>query len=89
MDAVRAAAQLTYDRVSRAKDLGTPGPPPELAANRAAQDAVMAERHRGFDLSAQDHHSKSERLHFAVVGEGTRSAQDRYRAGYEQIDWRN
>lgn len=61
----------------------------ELKANRRAQDKIMAERHRGFDLSAQDHHAKSERFHFAVVGEGTRDAQERFRDGYGLIDWSN
>ena len=50
----------------------------------AASDAAMAERHAGFDLSAQDNHSKFERPHFAVVGEGTKSANDKYREGWER-----
>lgn len=59
----------------------------ELRRNRRAQDAVLAERHRNFDRSAQDHHMKSERLHFAVGGEGTRSAQENFRRGYDAVDW--
>ncbi len=59
----------------------------ELAANRRAQDAIMAERHHNWDVSAQDNHSKFERAHFAVVGEGTRSAQEAYRANFSLIDW--
>jgi len=59
----------------------------ELKANRRAQDAVMAERHRGFDLSAKDNHAKYERWSFSVVGEGTRTAQEAFRRGYELIDW--
>ena len=58
-----------------------------IPEQRAVQDAVLAERHRAFTLSAQDHHAKSERAHFAVVGEGSRAAQDRYRTNYEQIEW--
>lgn len=50
-----------------------------------ASDAAMAERHRGFDLSAQDNHSKFERAKFAVVGEGTRAAYGAYREGWERI----
>lgn len=57
----------------------------EVKARRAAQDARDAARHRDFDLSAQDQHAKSERFHFAVVGEGTRSAQENYRRGYDVI----
>jgi hypothetical protein len=56
----------------------------ELKRNRRSQDSVLAERHRGFDRSAQDQHAKSERAHFAVVGEGTRTAQDNYRAGWDR-----
>lgn len=80
-------AHSTYDRVSRAKDRGAPGPSPNLAAQRAVQDAVLAERHRCFDLAARDNTMKYERFHFAVVGEGSASAQAAYRANYEQIDW--
>ena len=59
----------------------------KLAANRRAQDRIMAERHHQWDVSAQDNHAKSERAHFAVVGEGTRSALDAYRVNYSLIDW--
>lgn len=57
----------------------------ELAARRQAQDRRDAVRHAGFDLSAQDRHMKSERAHFAVVGEGTATAQENYRRGWERI----
>ena len=57
------------------------------AARVAASDAAMAERHAGFDLSAQDNHSKFERPSFSVVGEGTKSANDAYRENYTKIDW--
>jgi len=53
----------------------------------AASDAVMDERHAGFDLSAQDNHAKYERAHFAVVGEGTKAAFENYREGYSKINW--
>ena len=59
----------------------------DVAEQRATSDTIMEERHRGFDLSAQDTHQKHERSHFAVVGEGTRSANEAYRRGYEQINW--
>jgi len=59
----------------------------ELARNRKAQDKLMAERHRQFDLQAQENTPKHHRLHFAVVGEGTRTAQERYRTNYSLIDW--
>jgi len=53
----------------------------------AASEAAAAERHRGFDLSAQDNHSKYERPHFAVLGEGSKSANENYARNYELIDW--
>jgi len=56
----------------------------KLTERKAAKEAVGAERHHGFDLSAQDNHSKFERPHFAVVGEGTKKAQDLYREGWER-----
>lgn len=84
---VSKAASTAYDRVSRAKDHGAPGPSPDRAAQRAAQDVVMDTRHRGFDLSAQDRHAKYERAHFAVVGEGTRSACENFRHNFDLIDW--
>jgi len=59
----------------------------EVVAARAAQDRRDAIRHAGFDLEAQDHTQKYERPHFAVVGEGTRSAREAYDRGYAQIDW--
>ena len=81
-------AQSTYDRVSRAKEHGAPGPSPQLAAQRAVQDTVMEEQHRQFNLSAQDTHMKYERTHFAVVGEGTKSALTNYRENYSNINWK-
>ena len=41
------------------------------------------------DLAAKDNHAKSERPHFAVVGEGTRQAIDAYRTNYSRINWEN
>jgi hypothetical protein len=60
----------------------------ELKSNRRAQDRVLADRHRGFDLAAQDITPKYHRPHFAVVGEGTREARTAYERGYAAIDWR-
>lgn len=56
----------------------------ELKEKRQMQDAVTAKRHREWNLSAQDKHAKYERAHFAVVGEGTLTAQDAYRRGWER-----
>lgn len=64
-------------------------PDKELSRNRRSQDRVMAERHRGFDLAAQDNTPKYHRPHFAVVGEGTREARTAYERGYDAIDWGN
>jgi len=57
----------------------------ERTGRRRVQDRVMAERHRAFDVSAQDQHHKYERAHFAVVGEGSTAAQDAYRIGWDRI----
>ncbi len=57
----------------------------ERDARRRAQDARDAARARAFDLSAQDRHHKYERPSFAVVGEGSPSAQTAYREGWERI----
>ena len=54
----------------------------DRAARRAQQDRLMAERHRAFDLSAQDRHMKYERPQFVVV-----TASEAYREGYEAIRW--
>ena len=59
----------------------------QLNGRKADTDAVIAERHAGFDLAAQDITPKYHRPHFAVVGEGTKSATDNYRANYDRIDW--
>lgn len=59
----------------------------DVKEQRKASDALMAEQHAGFDLSAKDNHSKFERASFSVVGEGTRSANERYRRGYSRINW--
>ena len=59
----------------------------ELQGRRQAQDARDEVRHRTFDLSAQDTHVKSERAHWCVVGEGSRSANDNFRAGFAAIRW--
>jgi hypothetical protein len=74
-----------YGRAARAADAGQSLHQPAVVAQRAVQDAVLAERHRGFDRAAQDRTPKYHRKHFAVVGEGTRSATDKYRAGWSRI----
>ena len=77
-------AMHAYEKQSRANDKTGHGRDPNLTAQRAVQDAVMAERHAGFDKSAQDVHMKYERPQFAVVGEGTKASQDAYREGWER-----
>ncbi len=57
----------------------------EITVQRQKQDARDAVLHRQFDLQAQDITPKSDRPHFAVVGEGSRVAQDRYRHNYDRI----
>lgn len=56
----------------------------ERKARKAAQDEHMRTLHARFDAQAGEHRAKSERAHFAVVGEGTRSAQEKYLAGWER-----
>lgn len=57
----------------------------EIASRRRTQDARDAVLHRQFDLQAQDKTPKSDRPHFAVVGEGSLAAQERYRVNYQRI----
>lgn len=57
----------------------------EIASRRRTQDARDAVLHRQFDLQAQDITPKSDRPHFAVVGEGSRAAQENFRLGWERI----
>ncbi len=47
----------------------------------------MKERHEMFDLQAQDNTMKYERPNFSVVGEQTKSSNQKYAEGYERIDW--
>lgn len=57
----------------------------EIATRRHRQDALDYQRHRMFDLQAQDLRHKYERPQFAVVGEGSRTAQENYRLNYEKV----
>lgn len=52
----------------------------ERAASKAAQDRELKKLHEGFDLSAKDNHSKSERPSFIVV-----TASGAFRDGWERI----
>jgi len=54
---------------------------------RAAQDIALRARHAEWDLRAQDRTPKSDRPHFAVVGDGSRAAQDNFRVNFARIDW--
>jgi len=59
----------------------------ERTVRRQAADTALRARHDQFDLQALDRTPKSARFHFAVVGEGSKSANDAYRRGYEAITW--
>ena len=59
----------------------------QLNGRKADTDAVIAERHAGFDLAAQDITPKYHRPHFAVVCEGSKTAIDNYQSNYKKIDW--
>ena len=61
----------------------------ERQRQREGQSRMLRGLTHALDLSAQDHHSKSERDHFAVVGEGTRTAIESYRTNFDLIDWRS
>lgn len=56
-------------------------------AGRRAQDRALRQFTRSMDVAAQDRRMKFERAHFAVVGEGSRTAHERYAEGYERINW--
>ena len=53
--------------------------PTDVKEQRVISDAVMKERHAGFDLSAQDNHMKYERASFVVV-----TSSEAYRNGWEE-----
>jgi hypothetical protein len=76
-----------YARQSRKNDREGRGLDPNLVAQRAVQDVQREEKHRQWDLQAQDKTPKSARFHFAVVGEGSRTALENFLNGYEAIDW--
>ena len=59
----------------------------DVKEQRAISDAAMEKRHEMFDLQAQDNTMKYERPSFSVVGEQTRSSNQKYAEGYERIDW--
>lgn len=59
--------------------------PQTLDIRRRAHNKALREFGQTMDLAAQDTRMKYERAHFAVVGEGTRSAQDNFRAGWDRI----
>ena len=80
LDAIRGADEERRD--ARRADTDT-----KFETRRAATDSQLAERHAGFDLAAQDRTPKYHRPHFAVVGEGTKSANRNYRANYGLINW--
>lgn len=42
-----------------------------------------------FDLQARDNTPKSDRPHFAVIGEGTARAYENFQRGFALIDWSN
>ncbi len=54
---------------------------------RAVQDVGHEDFTEQMDLSAQDNHMKYERPSFSVVGEQTKSSNEKYAEGYERIDW--
>lgn len=57
----------------------------ERAARNAAQDRFLDAQHARFDATAGEVRAKWERYSFAVVGEGSKTSQDAYRAGWERI----
>ncbi len=72
----------------------TPGTNPETFLKQTKTRAERREKNRKvrefteqMDLSAQDQHMKYERASFSVVGEQTKSSNEKYAEGYERIDW--
>ena len=59
----------------------------EVKQRKAENATLLEERHAGFDLAAQDLTPKYGRPHFAVVGEGSKSANSNYAKNYDCIDW--
>ena len=59
----------------------------QLSERKTATDAVLAERHAGFDRAAQDITPKYHRPSFSGVGEGSKSANAAYAANYDKINW--
>ena len=57
----------------------------DLARRRAVQDRELASFHAYLDEAAKDTRHKYERPQFAVVGEGSRTAQELYRHHWEEI----
>ena len=57
----------------------------ERETQRASMDRRLAARHAYFDAAAGEVRMKYERAHFAVVGEGTRTAQENYRDGWDRV----
>lgn len=59
----------------------------ERTERRALQDRAMRREQALLDGLSQNLYHKHDRPHFAVVGEGSRSANDAYQRGYALIDW--
>ena len=59
----------------------------ERSQRKAAQDKHLAALQHRFDATAGENRMKYERAHFAVVGEGSRSANENFRRGYAAIRW--
>lgn len=59
-----------------------------LPERRRAHDQALRQFTRTMDLAAQDmRHKGYDRPQFAVVGEGSKTAQANYQAGYCKIEW--
>ena len=84
---VNKIGERAYTHQARKNDKQGRGLDPNLAARRAVQDTLREDQHRQWDLAAQDKTPKSARPHFAVVGEGSRTARENFLNGYRQIDW--
>jgi hypothetical protein len=64
----------TWDKMYAAED---------RKLRREAADTALRARHDMFDLQSQDKRHKFDRFRFSVVGEGSRSANENFRRGYE------
>ena len=81
---LNSAVEKFYNSASRRFDKGQTTVLPARATAAAIHDDIVKQQTARFDLQAQERHMKYERPSFIVTGEGTKTAQDKYREGWER-----